>query len=106
MSWNPYDMSDHGVDFSRHSRIECYDFVCFHTWPVNWGIQTDHQVDFALQWNETHVRFTNHILRKPVILSEFGMQDETRCHYFSKVGHHEAALLQDNGSRCCQGSQM
>lgn len=87
MQWNPYDTCDHGVDFLMHSRIECFDFCCFHLWPDNWGLPSEEEkITFAKQWiTNTHCLVATKQLNKPLILSEFGKRKSHRLSYFSEV---------------------
>lgn len=58
-----------GQDFIPNHAADGIDFAAIHFWPDNWG-RTD--LDFGKNWMTAHVNMSSIVLKKPLIVEEFG----------------------------------
>ena len=58
-----------GQDFIPNHAVSTIDFASIHFWPDNWG-RTD--LDFGKSWMTTHINQSDIVLKKPLIIEEFG----------------------------------
>lgn len=58
-----------GQDFIPNHAVSTIDFASIHFWPDNWG-RTD--LDFGKSWMTTHINQSDIVLKKPLIVEEFG----------------------------------
>ena len=58
-----------GQDFIPNHAVSTIDFASIHFWPDNWG-RTD--LDFGKTWMTSHVNMSSIVLKKPLIVEEFG----------------------------------
>jgi len=63
-----------GQDFLRDNAPASIDFAVIHMWPDNWDIPEDK--DFPLDWIRQHEQDTAAVLKKPLVLEEFGIVTE------------------------------
>lgn len=63
-----------GQDFLRDNAPSTIDFAVIHLWPNNWDIPED--PEFPLEWIRQHERDTRAVLKKPLVLEEFGIEAE------------------------------
>ncbi|XP_057976497.1 mannan endo-1,4-beta-mannosidase 7 [Malania oleifera] len=63
-----------GTDFIANNRIPGIDFATLHSYPDQWlSSQNDQsQLSFLNNWLKTHIEDAQNILRKPLLLTEFG----------------------------------
>jgi len=58
-----------GQDFIPNHYVDGIDFAAIHFWPDNWG-RTD--LDFGKAWMTAHANMSSAVLKKPLIVEEFG----------------------------------
>ncbi|KAL9244501.1 hypothetical protein vseg_018272 [Gypsophila vaccaria] len=77
---NPTKFEDTlGTDFIRNSEIPSIDFASFHMYPDKWVLNSlDEKLEFAKKWVSSHIEDGENQLKKPVLLSEFGMSSHTK----------------------------
>lgn len=63
-----------GTDFIANNRIRGIDFATVHSYPDQWlsGSNEQSQLSFLNNWLGAHIQDAQNILRKPVLLTEFG----------------------------------
>ncbi|KAH9612174.1 hypothetical protein KSS87_017211 [Heliosperma pusillum] len=67
-----------GTDFIRNNDIQTIDFASFHMYPDKWVHKSlDEKLEFAEKWISSHFEDGENQLKKPVILSEFGLSGHT-----------------------------
>ncbi|KAK9676823.1 hypothetical protein RND81_11G103700 [Saponaria officinalis] len=67
-----------GTDFIRNSDIPSIDFASFHMYPDKWvDDNLDAKLEFAKKWILSHIE-DGEKLKKPVLLSEFGLSSHTK----------------------------
>ncbi|KAL3156379.1 hypothetical protein ABBQ38_000693 [Trebouxia sp. C0009 RCD-2024] len=84
---NPYDTMNQGCDFLRNHQSPSIDFATIHLWPDSWlkNADDERRVHFARRWINCHVDICNQLLRKPLVLAEFGWKVDGRAAYFDKM---------------------
>ncbi|KAI3519230.1 hypothetical protein L1887_08257 [Cichorium endivia] len=65
---------DIGTDFISNNQIPGIDFATLHSYPDQWLTSSDDQtqLNFLNNWLRTHIRDAQYILKKPLLLTEFG----------------------------------
>ncbi|KAH9711312.1 Mannan endo-1,4-beta-mannosidase 7 [Citrus sinensis] len=65
---------DIGTDFVANNLIPGIDFATVHSYPDQWLSSSNDrdQLSFLNNWLDTHIQDAQHILRKPILLAEFG----------------------------------
>ncbi|URD92644.1 Mannan endo-1,4-beta-mannosidase [Musa troglodytarum] len=63
-----------GTDFISNSQVEGIDFATIHAYPDMWmpGSTEQTQLAFLQSWIQSHVEDADAVLRKPLLISEFG----------------------------------
>ncbi|KAK1278796.1 Mannan endo-1,4-beta-mannosidase 1 [Acorus gramineus] len=63
-----------GTDFISNNQISGIDFATIHTYPDQWltGSDFQAQINFLKSWTQTHISDSNSVLRKPLLVTEFG----------------------------------
>lgn len=63
-----------GTDFIANNQIPGIDFATVHTYPDQWlpNSNDETQLAFVNKWLTSHIEDAQNILRKPVLLAEFG----------------------------------
>ncbi|KAK9054289.1 hypothetical protein SSX86_025367 [Deinandra increscens subsp. villosa] len=63
-----------GTDFIRSNLIKEIDFATIHTYPDQWlsGQSEDSQMTFMRRWMSSHYKDSRTILKKPLVIAEFG----------------------------------
>ncbi|KAL2252474.1 UNVERIFIED_CONTAM: putative mannan endo-1,4-beta-mannosidase 9 [Sesamum indicum] len=83
-----------GTDFIANNRIPQVDFATIHLYPDQWvpGSNDQAQNEFVEKWIQAHINDSQSILRKPLVLSEFGKSSrssgytvEARNTYFGLI---------------------
>eukprot|EP00209_Acetabularia_acetabulum_P001067 EC095911.1.p1 GENE.EC095911.1~~EC095911.1.p1 ORF type:complete len:204 (+),score=4.62 EC095911.1:1-612(+) len=69
-----------GQDFIFNNMVDNIDLASIHVWPDNWQ-RTD--IEFQRQWISVHLEIANKVLKKPLLIEEFGkklgsIEDQTR----------------------------
>ncbi|KAA6412341.1 MAG: mannan endo-1 [Trebouxia sp. A1-2] len=84
---NPYDTMNQGCDFLRNHQSPSIDFATIHLWPDSWltNVDDERRVQFARRWINCHVDVCTQLLRKPLVLAEFGWKLDGRAAYYDKV---------------------
>ncbi|MBA0715689.1 hypothetical protein Golax_014575 [Gossypium laxum] len=65
---------DIGTDFIANNQIPGIDFATVHSYPDQWlsSSSEQYQLSFLNNWLDAHIRDARIILRKPILLAEFG----------------------------------
>lgn len=63
-----------GTDFISNNQIPGIDFATLHSYPDQWLANTNDQQQLAFlnTWLDTHIQDARNILKKPLLLTEFG----------------------------------
>ncbi|XP_011015126.1 PREDICTED: mannan endo-1,4-beta-mannosidase 7-like [Populus euphratica] len=63
-----------GTDFIANNRIPGLDFATVHAYPDQWFSSSNdqNQLSFLNNWLDTHIQDAQNILRKPILIAEFG----------------------------------
>uniref|UniRef100_A0A0E0CRX5 mannan endo-1,4-beta-mannosidase n=1 Tax=Oryza meridionalis TaxID=40149 RepID=A0A0E0CRX5_9ORYZ len=63
-----------GTDFIANNLVPAVDFATIHSYPDQWvsGASSDEQVAFMRKWMADHIRDSAAVLRKPLLVTEFG----------------------------------
>ena len=70
LSANPADWAAKtGQDFVANHAPESIDFATIHLWPDNWNQSS---TAFQEEWIRSHAELASSVLKKPVIVQEFG----------------------------------
>ncbi|KAH9621075.1 hypothetical protein KSS87_004535 [Heliosperma pusillum] len=68
-----------GTDFIRNNDIPSIDFASFHMYPDKWIKDTlEKKAEFVEKWISSHIEDGEKQLKKPVVLSEFGVSSHTK----------------------------
>nr|GEY60612.1 mannan endo-1,4-beta-mannosidase 7 [Tanacetum cinerariifolium] len=69
---------DIGTDFISNNQISDIDFATLHSYPDQWLTSYDDQtqLSFLDSWLRTHIRDAQDILKKPLLITEFGKSVE------------------------------
>ncbi|XP_074577803.1 mannan endo-1,4-beta-mannosidase 1-like [Curcuma longa] len=65
---------DIGTDFIQNNQIPNIDFATIHSYPDQWLSSSDDQSQqaFLNKWLDVHIRDASSVLRKPLLITEFG----------------------------------
>ncbi|MCD7460109.1 Mannan endo-1,4-beta-mannosidase 7 [Datura stramonium] len=65
---------DIGTDFIANNRIPGIDFATAHAYPDQWITNSNDQaqLSFLNNWLDSHIQDSQYILRKPLLITEFG----------------------------------
>ncbi|KAL0463376.1 UNVERIFIED_CONTAM: putative mannan endo-1,4-beta-mannosidase 9 [Sesamum latifolium] len=83
-----------GTDFIANNRIPQVDFTTIHLYPDQWvsGSNDEAQNEFVEKWIQAHINDSKSILKKPLVVSEFGKSSrssgytvEARDRYFGLI---------------------
>ena len=76
-----------GCDFLRNHQSPSVDFATIHLWPDSWltNVDDEKRIQFARRWINCHVDVCTQLLKKPLVLAEFGWKIEGRAAYYDKV---------------------
>lgn len=63
-----------GTDFISNNQIPGIDFATIHSYPDQWLSDTNDQAQLAFlnKWLDSHIQDARNVLRKPLLLTEFG----------------------------------
>ncbi|XP_021908095.1 mannan endo-1,4-beta-mannosidase 7 [Carica papaya] len=63
-----------GTDFIANNQIPGIDFATVHAYPDQWlsNSNDQYQLSFLNNWLSTHIQDAQYVLRKPIIVAEFG----------------------------------
>ncbi|KAF4372625.1 hypothetical protein F8388_027298 [Cannabis sativa] len=63
-----------GSDFIQNSAIDNIDFASVHAYPDSWIQKGDSEakMNFLSRWVDSHISDGEHLLKKPVLITEFG----------------------------------
>ncbi|XP_010465469.1 PREDICTED: mannan endo-1,4-beta-mannosidase 7 [Camelina sativa] len=65
-----------GTDFIANNRIPGIDFATVHSYPDEWftdaSASEQFKMDFLNKWIDAHIQDAQNVLRKPIIVAEFG----------------------------------
>ncbi|KAG6786966.1 hypothetical protein POTOM_008587 [Populus tomentosa] len=83
-----------GTDFISNNQIPQIDFATIHLYPEQWlqNSSEDEQASFVDRWIQAHVQDSSSVLRKPLVIGEFGKSSklpgnslQKRDTYFVKI---------------------
>ncbi|KAF7154603.1 hypothetical protein RHSIM_Rhsim01G0197400 [Rhododendron simsii] len=68
-----------GTDFISNNQIPGIDFATIHLYPEQWmqGSNKEEQSAFVEKWIRTHIADSNSLLKKPLLLTEFGKSSKS-----------------------------
>ncbi|KAI8573358.1 hypothetical protein RHMOL_Rhmol01G0270800 [Rhododendron molle] len=68
-----------GTDFISNNQIPGIDFATIHLYPEQWmpGSNKEEQSAFVGKWIRTHIADSNSLLKKPLLLTEFGKSSKS-----------------------------
>ncbi|XP_068664810.1 mannan endo-1,4-beta-mannosidase 2-like [Aristolochia californica] len=78
---NPADWANGlGTDFILNSKISTLDFASVHVYPDNWILDEglDDKLKFVTKWVQSHIKDGDEVLKKPVLLTEFGLSNKNK----------------------------
>ncbi|XP_020210953.1 mannan endo-1,4-beta-mannosidase 4 [Cajanus cajan] len=95
-----------GTDFISNNQVPEIDFATIHLYPDQWLSNSNETAQdiFGHKWVEAHIEDSNNVLKKPILLSEFGKSTkcagyrysvDKRNSYFEK----QYKLIYNSGSR-------
>ncbi|GAV87754.1 Cellulase domain-containing protein/MMR_HSR1 domain-containing protein [Cephalotus follicularis] len=63
-----------GTDFIANNRVAGIDFATVHSYPDQWlsSSNDQQQLSFLNNWLNTHIQDAQYLIRKPILLAEFG----------------------------------
>ncbi|KAL5997650.1 Mannan endo-1,4-beta-mannosidase 2 [Asimina triloba] len=72
--------SNMGTDFIRNSKISNIDFASVHVYPDHWIAEQElgDQLKFVYKWIKSHIEDGDNILKKPVLVAEFGLSNKSK----------------------------
>ncbi|KFK38477.1 hypothetical protein AALP_AA3G118100 [Arabis alpina] len=78
-SLNPDAANVLGTDFIANHNLDAIDFASIHAYPDSWFPNLDEKsrLDYLKNWIEGHLEDAQNILKKPLILGEFGKPSNT-----------------------------
>ncbi|KAL1569491.1 Mannan endo-1,4-beta-mannosidase 7 [Salvia divinorum] len=67
-------VSNIGTDFIANNMVPAIDFATVHSYPDQWlsNSNDENQLSFMSKWLDIHIQDAEHILRKPILIAEFG----------------------------------
>lgn len=99
-----------GTDFISNNQVPQVDFATMHLYPDQWlqNASEGEQAAFVDRWVQVHIQDSDTILKRPIILGEFGMSSKSpgysigkRDSYFGKLYDTIYASASSGGS--CAG---
>ncbi|CAL0320178.1 unnamed protein product [Lupinus luteus] len=100
-----------GTDFISNNQIPQIDFATIHLYPDQWVSSPEQEAQdaFVEKWVQSHIQDSNDILKKPILLTEFGKSSksngysvEKRDTYFQKL-YNDIYNSASNGGPCGGG---
>ncbi|PIA44356.1 hypothetical protein AQUCO_01700156v1 [Aquilegia coerulea] len=100
-----------GTDFIANNQIPEIDFATIHLYPDQWvsGSSEEAQMTFVDRWVQSHIQDSNSVLRKPIVIAEFGKSSrssgytvEKRDAYFGML-YNAIYTSAKNGGACNGG---
>ncbi|PWA85859.1 glycoside hydrolase, family 5 [Artemisia annua] len=99
-----------GTDFISNNRINNVDFATIHLYPDQWVSGGDEaRAEFVKKWIKSHIEDCNSIIRKPLLIAEFGMSSlsagytvKARDDYFGSIFNTAYESATSGGS--CSGT--
>ncbi|CAI0392350.1 unnamed protein product [Linum tenue] len=63
-----------GTDFVANNRVSGIDFATVHSYPDQWlsNSNDESQLSFMNNWLDAHIQDAQYVLRKPILIAEFG----------------------------------
>lgn len=77
-----------GSDFIHNSQVEEIDFASVHAYPESWipNAELEDHIKYLSKWVMSHIDDGEHILKKPVLFTEFGFSSQ---HKDSEPSHRD-----------------
>ncbi|KAI4301622.1 hypothetical protein L6164_034882 [Bauhinia variegata] len=100
-----------GTDFISNNQVPEIDFATIHLYPDQWVSSTDEaaQAAFVDKWVQAHIQDSDSVLKKPILLSEFGKSRwssgytvEKRNSYFEQL-YNAIYKSASSGGSCAGG---
>lgn len=87
--------ADLGSDFIRNSKIPTVDFASVHIYPDHWFKKQDFEdkLKFIGKWMQSHIEDGDNVLKKPVVVTEFGLSNEIKNFEPSKRDKFNKVIL-------------
>nr|GEV05398.1 putative mannan endo-1,4-beta-mannosidase 9 [Tanacetum cinerariifolium] len=101
-----------GTDFISNNRINDIDFATIHIYPDQWvSGDKEAQAKFAKKWIKSHIEDCNSVLKKPLLITEFGKSSQSadytvkqRDKYFRNI--FNTAYQSANSGGSCAGTMF
>ncbi|GMI69524.1 endo-beta-mannanase 1 [Hibiscus trionum] len=102
-----------GTDFISNNQITEIDFATIHIYPEQWlppqmNSSEEGQLAFVDKWIESHILDSNSVVKKPLVIGEFGRDSrlpgysiEKRNEYFQRI--YTAIYNSASRGGCCAG---
>ncbi|KAK7284451.1 hypothetical protein RJT34_19197 [Clitoria ternatea] len=100
-----------GTDFISNNQVSEIDFATIHLYPDQWVSSADEAAReaFVDKWVQVHIQDSNDILRKPILISEFGKSSKSSGYTVDKRNSYFRKLYDfiynssSNGGPCAGG---
>ncbi|WCJ22572.1 Mannan endo-1 4-beta-mannosidase 4 [Euphorbia peplus] len=98
-----------GTDFISNNQLKNIDFATIHLYPETWmpNSSEEEQSAFVDKWIQVHVEDSNTVLKKPLVIGEFGKSFkepgyslENRNKYFQKIYDAIYTSVRNGGPFC------
>ncbi|XP_068659699.1 mannan endo-1,4-beta-mannosidase 1-like [Aristolochia californica] len=75
-----------GTDFVTNNQMSEIDFTTIHAYADQWlqNLSDEEQLSFSRNWTNTHIQFSQKVLKKPLVLGEFGKSWKDKGYSTSK----------------------
>ncbi|KAK1433409.1 hypothetical protein QVD17_10319 [Tagetes erecta] len=86
-----------GTDFISNNLVKEIDFTTIHAYPDQWlsGENEDSQMEFMQRWMSSHYEDSRSILKKPLVIAEFGKSNKDRDYNVSKRDSYMNAVYRN-----------
>ncbi|XP_071710669.1 mannan endo-1,4-beta-mannosidase 5-like isoform X2 [Rutidosis leptorrhynchoides] len=100
-----------GTDFISNNLVREIDFATIHAYPDQWmpGQNEDSQMAFMQRWMSSHYQDSRTILKKPLVIAEFGKSNKDPNYNINKRDSYIQAVYRNiymearNGGTVCGG---
>ncbi|KAK1433413.1 hypothetical protein QVD17_10323 [Tagetes erecta] len=86
-----------GTDFISNNLVKEIDFTTIHAYPDQWfsGETDDSQMTFMQRWMWSHYEDSRSILKKPLVIAEFGKSNKDRAYNTNKRDSYMNAVYRN-----------
>jgi hypothetical protein len=87
LGYNPFNAAFEGTDFFSEFSSPAIDFACIHMWHDQWmkGTSAEARLGAAKMWISGHEKACRTVLKKPLIIEEYGAVAQERAALFRLV---------------------